>query len=156
MRSREMAPTEPRPGCPFCTSPDIADRLVAEVVLARAFLSVMPIVPGHALIIPKRCVPGVDDLLPEEIRAMNDLRKLVRRALRKECGAEGFHFAWNEGAVAGQTVPHVHLHVVPRKLGDAGITEYEPRQFLYRPGARAESPAAELRSLAEQLRTRCV
>lgn len=142
--------------CAFCSSSDIADRVLGGDDQASAFLSVMPIVPGHALIIPKRCVPRVDDLTWEEVRAMNDLRKRVCTALRVVGGAEGFHFAWNEGAVAGQTVPHVHLHVVPRKVGDSGITAFEPRQFLYRPGGRAASPAGELQSFAQQLRPHCV
>ena len=65
---------------------------------------------------------------------------------------EGFNFAWNEGSVAGQTVPHFHLHIVPRKKRDAGITEYEPRVFLYRPGSRADSQHEELVSFAKELR----
>lgn len=54
--------------------------------------------------------------------------------------------------MAGQTVPHFHLHIVPRKQGDAGILEYEPRKFLYRPGSREEGPEAELQSVAAQIR----
>jgi diadenosine tetraphosphate (Ap4A) HIT family hydrolase len=65
---------------------------------------------------------------------------------------EGFHQAWNEGKVAGQSVPHFHLHVVPRKQGDEGITEYEPRKFLYRPGSREETPSQELESIAKQIK----
>jgi len=64
----------------------------------------------------------------------------VCTALKKALVAEGFNFAWNEGAVAGQTVPHFNLHIVPRTTGDSGIWEYEPREFLYRPGSRAASP----------------
>lgn len=60
--------------------------------------------------------------------------------------------AWNEGGVAGQTVPHLHMHLVPRKQGDEGITEYEPRKFLYRPGSRAESPVEEIREIAKLLK----
>lgn len=66
--------------------------------------------------------------------------------------AEGFNFAWNMGEEAGQSVPHFHLHVVPRKPGDTGILEYEPRKFLYRPGSRAVSPEEELQALARLVR----
>ena len=54
--------------------------------------------------------------------------------------------------MAGQTVPHFHLHILPRKKGDTGITQYEPRIFLYRPGTRATLPQEELASLASLLR----
>lgn len=56
------------------------------------------------------------------------------------------------GENAGQTVPHFHLHVVPRKSGDSGILQYEPRVFLYRPGSRAISPSEELHQTAENIR----
>lgn len=56
------------------------------------------------------------------------------------------------GENAGQTVPHFHLHIVPRKSGDAGILEYEPRVFLYRPGTRAISPSEELQQTAELIK----
>lgn len=64
------------------------------------------------------------------------MRERIVRALKNAFGAEGFHFAWNEGEAAGQRIPHLHLHIVPRKRGDEGIAEYEPREFLYRPGSR--------------------
>jgi hypothetical protein len=44
------------------------------------------------------------------------------------------------------------MHLVPRKQGDEGITEYEPRKFLYRPGSRAESPVEEIREIAKLLK----
>ena len=79
-------------------------------------------------------------------------RRTLRVALIDAFDAEGFHYAWNEGAVAGQSVPHFHLHVIPRRAGDEGITEYEPRKFLYRPGSREVSPAEELNAVAKLVR----
>src|SRR3989344_972206 len=60
--------------------------------------------------------------------------------------------ATNDEKKAGQSVPHFHLHIIPRKEGDAGIYEYEPRKFLYRPGERKESPEAELQEVSELIK----
>ncbi len=134
-------------------SPRIKERLVACNELAFSFLSHMPIVPGHLLICPIRAVESCEELTLEEWQAILMLQKQVCIALRKTFNAEGFNFAWNMGENAGQTVPHFHLHIVPRKAGDSGILEYEPRVFLYRPGSRAISPLEELRQTADLIRS---
>ena len=69
---------------------------------------------------------------------------MLERCRGKDCWG-------NEGISAGQDVPHVHLHMVPRKKGDAGIYEYEPRKFLYRPGSREKTPEDELKKIVEQI-----
>ncbi len=137
--------------CVFCELPEIKARTVIENKLAWAFLTNIPITPGHILISPIRCVATFDELTDEEVLAIFELRKKLVPILKKLFGAEGFHFAWNEGKVAGQSVPHFHLHVVPRKAGDEGITEYEPRKFLYRPGSREDSPEAELVAVSKMI-----
>ena len=72
--------------------------------------------------------------------------------MKKTFNAEGFNIAYNQGEVAGQNIPHLHVHVLPRKNGDAGITEYEPRKFLYRPGSRETIPENELKEIAELIK----
>jgi diadenosine tetraphosphate (Ap4A) HIT family hydrolase len=139
--------------CPFCTKLEIRERLiVAEDKLAWAFPTNIPIVPGHTLIVPTRCVASFAEMTDEERAAIFRLMARIQAALRTTVGATGFNIAWNDGEIAGQSVPHFHLHIVPRYAGDTGITEYEPRKFLYRPGNRAESPEEELRQMAERLR----
>ncbi len=134
------------------TTSDIAERMVAENAQAFAFLSEMPIVPGHTLVCPKKPV-ALSGEIPLEIWSdLLGLKEVVCGKLKKVVGAKGFNFAWNEGLVAGQTVPHFHLHIVPRKENDAGITKYEPRVFLYRPGSRNLSAREELEALAKELR----
>ncbi len=133
-------------------NPEISNRIIAENEYAFSFLNKMPITPGHTLICPKRHIVYSNELSTEEWRDVFSLKTYVCNILRKELKAEGFNFAWNETLIAGQTIPHFHLHVVPRKDGDCGITEYEPRVFLYRPGSRADSPCAELITFAEKLR----
>lgn len=137
----------------FVTSPDIQKRIIASNDLAFAFPTNIPIVPGHVLVCPKRVVKSVFELTPDEIKKMLELLNQLRFALQKAFAATGFNYAWNEGSEAGQSVPHVHIHMVPRKGGDEGITEYEPRKFLYRPGSREESPEAELQKVAALIRS---
>ena len=137
--------------CPYCTLPEIQERKIIENDLAFAFLGNMPIVPGHTLVIPKRHVAKHENLTEEEMRAIEDLRVKMLSALAKTFGAKGFNFAWNDEKLAGQSVPHFHLHIVPRKEGDVGIYEYEPRKFLYRPGERKNSPEIELKEISELL-----
>lgn len=129
--------------------PEIKARTVARNHLAFSFLSHMPIVPGHLLICPIRVATSSEELTFEEWQAILDLKYHVCTALRQAFNAEGFNFAWNMGENAGQSVPHFHLHVVPRKKGDTGILQYEPRVFLYRPGIRAISAAEELQQIAQ-------
>lgn len=130
--------------CPYCTLPEIQERKIVENELALAFPGNMPIVPGHILIIPKRHSAKYEDLTLDERNAIEDLRIKIVGSLKKTFGAQGFNFAWNDEKLAGQSVPHFHLHIVPRKDGDSGIYEYEPRKFLYRPGERETSPEEEL------------
>jgi diadenosine tetraphosphate (Ap4A) HIT family hydrolase len=88
------------------------------------------------------------------LAALLNLRIKIRDVLKEAFGAQGFHYAWNEEKIGGQSVPHFHLHVVPRKEGDMGITEYEPRKFLYRPGSREEKPDEELKMIAQAITTK--
>lgn len=132
--------------------PKIKERIVGKNGLAFSFLTHIPIVPGHALVCPVRVVKTCEELILEEWSEILALKRQVCEALKKVFDSEGFNFAWNMGEQAGQTVPHFHLHIVPRKSGDTGILQYEPRAFLYRPGSRAISPSEELKQTAELLR----
>src|SRR5258708_36860044 len=138
--------------CPFCKF-EHSERIVAANQRATAFLTNIPILPGHVLISPVRHVETIGEMSPDETTSIFALLGSVKIALEKSFGAQGFNFAWNEGKVAGQNVDHFHLHVVPRKSGDVGITEYEPRKFLYRPGSREESPDEELLAVANLIKS---
>lgn len=138
--------------CVYCTLPEIKEREIVRNELAWAFPTNIPIVPGHVLICPIRCVAKFEDLTEEEVKAIRDLQKRLKDALIKLFGSTGFNYAWNDGENAGQSVPHFHLHMLPRKEGDTGITEYEPRKFLYRPGSRETTPETELTSVVENIK----
>jgi histidine triad (HIT) family protein len=139
------------PDCIYCTLPEIDARTVKRNGLARAFLTNIPITPGHTLIVPLRHVQKFEELTDDERKAIFGLAAEMKEALRKTFGAEGFNHAWNEGAAAGQSISHFHLHIVPRTPGDEGITEYEPRKFLYRPGSREATPEAELAAITKEI-----
>lgn len=138
--------------CVFCAEPALQSRIITKNNLVFAFPTNIPITPGHTLVAAVRCAPSFDDLTNEEVGALFLMRRRIIGALKTAFGAEGFHFAWNEGEAAGQNVKHFHLHIVPRKKGDAGITKYEPRKFLYRPGSREQSPEKELQTVAKQIK----
>lgn len=138
--------------CVYCTNIDIKNREITNNDLAWVFPTNIPIVPGHILIAPKRCVAKYENLTTEEKNAIEEMRTKMTTVLRKVFNAEGFNYAWNENKVAGQSIPHFHLHVLPRRNGDEGITEYEPRKFLYRPGSRETTPENELKEVCNLLK----
>lgn len=142
--------------CVYCENPAIKERTIIKNDLAWAFPTNIPIVPGHVLIAPIRCVAFFEDLTDKEKTAIFDIRNKLKKVLTKLFQAEGFNYAWNEHEVAGQSVPHFHLHMLPRKTGDTGITEYEPRKFLYRPGSREQSPEEELKAVSELIRNELI
>jgi len=138
--------------CVYCTKPEIKAREIVGNDLAWAFPTNIPIVPGHVLIAPRRCVAKYEGLTNEEKNDIEELRLKIIESLKKTFQAEGFNYAWNENKVAGQSIHHFHLHVLPRKIGDEGITEYEPRKFLYRPGSREDTPEDELIEIVKQIK----
>ena len=139
------------PDCIYCTLPEIKARTLKRNELAWAFLTNIPITPGHTLVAPVRHVQKFEELTSDERAAIFALAAEIKEALRATFSAEGFNHAWNEGAVAGQSIPHFHLHIIPRKVGDEGITEYEPRKFIYRPGSREAKPEAELQAISKEI-----
>lgn len=138
--------------CDFCSNLAVQKRIIVDNGLAFVFPTRMPIVPGHVMICPKRHVQYYEDTTVEEKAAIEELRIKLKKALKTLFGAEGFNYAWNEEIVGGQSVPHFHLHIVPRKEGDVGIYQHEPRQFLYRPNTRITSPDEELIEVATLIR----
>jgi histidine triad (HIT) family protein len=131
----------PNKPCVYYSVPDIRERQIISNDLAWAFPTNIPITKGHTLIAPLRCVKMLEDLTTDERIAILDLADKIIGALRKVYGAEGFNCVWNQGKLAGQSVPHFHLHIIPRKEGDTGLLGYDPRSMLYRTGDR--EPTAE-------------
>jgi diadenosine tetraphosphate (Ap4A) HIT family hydrolase len=78
----------------------------------------MPVTPGHALVATKRHVASWFEASREEQVELMSVLDLVRDAVLKEHAPKGFNIGINDGVVAGQTVPHLHVHLIPRYEGD--------------------------------------
>jgi len=102
--------------CPFCTlpSPRLLFRNDAAFVVRDAY----PVTPGHTLVIPVRHVESFFDATPSEREAMLALLDTAKHQLQAEFGPAGYNIGINDGAAAGQTIGHLHLHLIPRYLGD--------------------------------------
>jgi len=103
--------------CPFC-SLDNSRIIVASNPHALAIYDGFPISPGHTLIIPKRHVASFFELTAEEQTAMLALLAEMRQLLLTERNPDGFNIGINDGAAAGQTIMHLHIHLIPRYAGD--------------------------------------
>lgn len=137
--------------CPFCNTKNIQSRLIYQDKTISAFPSNIPIVPGHTLVCPRRHLNKIDELSDYELIVIKKFIVDLKKALSKCFNAKGFNIAWNEGKTSGQSVPHLHIHVLPRKPNDQGVYKYDPREFLYRPRSRQESPTQELEEVAKQI-----
>jgi diadenosine tetraphosphate (Ap4A) HIT family hydrolase len=91
---------------------------VAGNALAFAILDGFPVSPGHTLVIPRRVVATWSQASAEERAALMALVDEVMRRLTESHHPDGFNVGFNEGTAAGQTVPHLHVHIIPRYLGD--------------------------------------
>jgi bis(5'-adenosyl)-triphosphatase len=105
------------PSCSFCNG-SIEAAVFAERGAFRALYNVAPILPGHSLIIPRWHAPSLLDLSDDEVSEMVVFSRLVVRNLTRIFNSNGFNWTIQEGVVAGQTVPHLHLHLIPRSDGD--------------------------------------
>ena len=102
--------------CPFCRLDSL--RIVSTNVHAIAISDGFPVSPGHTLIIPKRHVASIFELTQEEKGGMLELLTRMRQMLLEERNPDGFNIGINDGVAAGQTVMHLHIHLIPRYAGD--------------------------------------
>lgn len=100
--------------CPFCHRPDIL--IDGEYTYSR--LDGFPVSEGHCLIIPKRHVSSIDELTDVELKDLYTILYQTKIFLRETYQPDGFNIGINEGEAAGQTVEHLHIHIIPRYEGD--------------------------------------
>src|SRR4051812_42707857 len=131
--------------CVFCEI--AAGRTVSTQVVYRddtvvAFVDRAPRNPGHVLVIPVQHAAGIIDVPPATAARMIEVAQRIAQAFaRTDLKAEGFQLESNTGAAAGQSVFHLHLHVIPRFAS-------EPPNL----GEKQIAPAAELNAVAQKLR----
>ncbi len=102
--------------CVFCQKPQ--SEIICENQLAKAFYDQYPVNQGHVLITPKRHVETFFDASPEELSAINDLIFNVKEILDQKYKPAGYNIGVNVNSAGGQTICHLHFHVIPRYSGD--------------------------------------
>lgn len=103
--------------CAFCTLAPV--RIIGENEFAVVVKDSFPVSPGHTLVIPRRHIGSFFDLGADERAAMLVLLEFARAGVEAECRPDGYNIGINDGPAAGQTVPHLHIHLIPRYAGDA-------------------------------------
>ncbi len=102
-----------RMGCLFCKiiAREIPSEILAENEHALAFRDINPVAPTHVLVIPKKHLAGLSDAAPEDGGALGEVLLLARAVAAKEL-SQGYRLVINNGADAGQSVFHLHVHVL--------------------------------------------
>lgn len=103
--------------CAFCSLPP--ERILMESEHAIAFADAYPVTEGHTLVVPRRHVASIYELTGTEHAAIWTMVQDVRQELVARLHPDAFNIGVNDGVAAGQTVMHAHVHVIPRRTGDA-------------------------------------
>lgn len=106
--------------CPLCSKKDIVidNGRPVENELAYALSDSNPVNPGHCLIVPKRHVAEFFQTTTEEKLAIFELVDEMKALIDKKHAPDGYNIGVNIGEMAGQSVPHIHIHMMPRYKGD--------------------------------------
>jgi diadenosine tetraphosphate (Ap4A) HIT family hydrolase len=124
---------DPNNPCLFCKDPR---GVSLEQELAYSARDTYAVSPGHTLVIPRRHVASFFDLTSEEVTACMGLIAEERVRLDKEFSPDGYNIGVNVGPAAGQSIFHVHIHIIPRYQGDVenpqgGVRHVIPRKAHY-------------------------
>ena len=102
--------------CPFCEVQ--GNRVFYESHLVIGLWDAFPIAPGHALLLTRWHVASWFDASPGERAELLDTVPVARKAIEERHSPDGYNIGVNVGEAAGQTIPHLHVHVIPRYTGD--------------------------------------
>ena len=127
---------DPNHPCLFCDSKKSG--IAHENDLAYASYDSYPVSDYHCLIIPKRHIKDYFDMTNDELIACNDLIQIVKNEiLSKDTNVKGFNIGTNAGKIAGQSIMHCHIHLIPRREGDVdnpqgGVRSVIPNKQHYK------------------------
>jgi diadenosine tetraphosphate (Ap4A) HIT family hydrolase len=124
---------DPNNPCLFCTDPR---GVSIQHELAYSARDSYPASPGHTVVIPRRHVASFFDLTPEEVDACMGLIKEEKIHIDEEFNPDGYNIGVNVGPAAGQSIFHVHIHIIPRYKGDVenpqgGVRHVIPKKGHY-------------------------
>jgi|SwirhisoilCB3_FD_contig_71_2909481_length_609_multi_15_in_0_out_0_1 bis(5'-adenosyl)-triphosphatase len=129
--------------------------------LSYASVNLMPVLPGHCLVMPVRRVVRVKDLKVEELSDMWVTAQKIIRIMERKYSSTAFTLAIQDGKDAGQTIPHVHIHILPRHTNDIPnndeiytmLEETTPTKKIVLDVTRVPRTADEMASEANEYRT---
>lgn len=124
---------DPNNPCLFCKDPR---GVSLEHALAYSARDTYAVSPGHSLVIPRRHVASFFELTPDEIAACMELISEEKKRIDAEFSPDGYNIGVNVGQAAGQSIFHVHIHVIPRYKGDVenpqgGVRHVIPKHAHY-------------------------
>ena len=102
--------------CIFCNLRD--ERIIYECNHTIAFIDTYPASPGHTLVVPKRHIPTYFDASENEILAIGKAVQICKEFLDNEFNPDAYNIGINNGEAAGQSIKHLHVHIIPRYKGD--------------------------------------
>ena len=130
--------------CIFCkiANGDIPSSTIYEDDFFRVILDLSPATKGHALILPKQHMADIFEMNEDCASKIFVLATRIAKAMKSALGCDGFNIVQNNGAIAGQTVFHFHMHLIPRYNGDGQTIGWNP----------GTSEAEERDAIADQIR----
>jgi len=126
---RKEPTMEHKSDCVFCkiVKGEIPCVKVYEDEIALVFMDVAPLNQGHILVIPKNHYESILEMEPETYGWLNKIVSLGAKAIQTTLKPDGINIMQLNGKAANQVVPHVHIHIVPRKFGDGlTISQWDP------------------------------
>ncbi len=135
--------------CPFCAG-EIVSAVFAETHHWRAVYNLAPMLPGHCLIVPKRHATRLVELSTDESAELLAFTTQIAGLVMATYACTGYDLSLQEGAAAGQTVDHLHLHIIPRRAGDLSTRDWH--SILLDSASRRRLTAEEMAGEVTRLR----